>query len=466
MDANRAFEKARADLFYPPIDFEIRDVPKSYIDFSSRIKIILSENQAKMLSYRALVGLFHHELNHWVRHPYDLKTLILESYWLEGWKNRHEIRNAFDDIVVNLDLVDKGLKYVLQVYREIKPYSYLENILRAVLTEITGLKFGSFSLSEDMAEKVEKLVKIDYLDTRRSALKVNLKRFAEIVGEREYKPFFISFDFTDFPERRIRRALKEIAESFERKDFTCIFRFVGIDRSTSKFELDADVEWYLVRASNYIKRLKFRQSGSLYPHEIKDFCLEDSIDFYNPTESYLKFIPGIAKKYDLKDFEGFDRNERNVVIVIDSSGSMRNPRKDRSLAVLIGFAIAKLCLDMGWKVGVINFSGKTEILHPTRSYDVFKYIKTYQGGGTFLDVNKLKRYLKYVDAKYVLITDGGIDNLDEVKDVLSNVDLSVIWIKSDVKGRKEFERIRELNKIYEVESERDIQKVLRDILWT
>lgn len=431
----RAFEKARADLFYPPIEFEIRDVPRSYIDFTSKIKIILSENQAKKLSFEALVGLFHHELNHWVRHPYDLKTLILESYWLEGWKNIHDIRNAFDDVVVNLDLLDKGLKEVLQVYREIEPYSYIENILRAVLTEITGSKFGCFSLSEEMAEKVEKLVKIDYLDTRRSTLKVNLRRFAEIIGEREYKTFFISFNFTDFPEGKIRRALKEIAGSFERKEFKNIFRFVGIDRSTSKFELDADVEWYLVRASNYIRRLNFRKSGSLYPNEIKDFCLEDSISLYNPIESYLKFIPGIAKKYDLKDFEGFERNERDVVIIIDSSGSMRDPKKDRSLAVLMGFAIAKIYLDMGWRVGVINFSGRTEILNPTRSYDIFKYIKTYQGGGTFLDVNKIKRYLKSFDAKYILITDGGIENLDEVKDVLSNVDLNVIWIKSDVKGR-------------------------------
>ena len=465
MDVRKAFEKAREDLFYPPIDFEIRDVPRSYIDFSSKIKIVLSENQAKRLSFKALVGLFHHELNHWVRHPYDLKTLILESYWLEGWKNRSEIRNAFDDIVVNLDLIDRGLKDVLYVYREIKPYSYLENILRAVLSELTGLKF-KFSLSEEIAEKVEKLVKIDYLDTRRSALKVNLRKFAEVVGEREYKPFFISFDFTDFPEGKIRRALKEIAESFERKEFASVFRFVGIDRSTSKFELDSDVEWYLVRASNYVKRVKFRRSGSLYPNEIKDFCLEDSIEFYNPTESYLKFIPGVAKKYDLKDFEGFDRSEGNIVIVIDSSGSMRDPRKERSLAVLIAFAIAKLYLDMGWSVGVINFSGRTETLHPTRSYKVFKYIKTYQGGGTFLDVDKLKRYLRF-DAKYVLITDGGIDNLDEVKEIFSNVDLRVIWIKSDVKGKKEFERIKELKcRIYEVESERDIQRVLRDILWT
>jgi len=67
----------------------------------------------------------------------------------------------------------------------------------------------------------------------------------------------------------------------------------------------------------------------------------------------------------------------------------------------------------------------------------------------------------------VLITDGGIDNLDEVKEIFSNVDLRVIWIKSDVKGKKEFERIKELKcRIYEVESERDIQRVLRDILWT
>lgn len=463
MSVNEIFERAREDLYYPPLDFEVRDVQRSYIDFSSReFKIVLSYNQIRALSKRSLLGLLHHELNHWVKHPYDLKTLILESYWLRDWKDYSKIRNAFDDIVVNLDLIEKDLRDVVNVYRELKPNSALENIVRAVLSELTGLDFGEYELSEEMESKIDDLLKIDYLDTRKSVLKQNIVRFAEIVGEKDYKTIFINFDFRDFPDSKIFRAMKEISQDFEREEFRSVFRFVGIDRSESTFEEDADIVWYLARATNYLKFTRSKGSGSLYPNEIKDFCLEDSLDLYNPIESYMKFIPGIAKKFSLKDFEGFSRSKEDLVIVIDSSGSMSDPKREKSLAVLMAFAIAKKRIEEGGRVGVVNFSGRTVTLHPTRSYDVFKYIKAYQGGGTYLDLKVLKDFMKNVRGKYVMITDGGIDNFDEVKDFLSRFDL-IVWISRDVKGREEFERIKSLENVFEVRREEDIVEVLKNV---
>jgi hypothetical protein len=483
MNIEAIFKKARRDLFYPPIGFELRDVPKSYIDFSrKRYVIVLSRNQIEALSDKAKLGLLHHELNHWVRHPYDAKTVILELHWLKDWQNRELIRNAYDDVVVNLDLIEKGLDEITYVYREVKPITKLDHIIRALLSELTGLDFGYYKLDDELKRKLVELAEIDYLDTRRIVLKNNIRKFAQLISDvvSEHKPF-ITFTLSDFPWAEVEKALKAIAMEFEKDEFKRIAeelrvfdKRIGIDSTKSDFEFDSDVTWYLARAMNYVVKLPCKATGSLYPTEIKDFNLQDPIDSYNPVESYGKLIPGIAKKFEFEDFEGFDNRLRDAVIIIDSSGSMRNPNRDVSYAVLGAFAIAKTYLENGGNVGVVNFSGRTITLYPTKSIDVFKYLKTYQGSGTTLDLSVLRDYIERIgDADYILITDAGLQNIQDVLKFFSELKLKLklIWIKTDVKHleefRKNFEMFKSLRnvEVFEVEREEDIPRMLVS-LWT
>jgi len=477
------FKKARKDLFYPPIGFEVADVPKSYLDFSSRkYKVVISRDQIEKLSEEAIIGLFHHELNHWVRHPYDAKTVILELYWLKDWQNRELIRNAYDDVVVNLDLIERGLDEITYVYREIKPITKLDHVIRALLTELTSLDFGYYKLDDELKRKLVELAEIDYLDTRKIVLKNNIRKFAQLISDvvSEHKPF-ITFTLNDFPWVEVEKALRAIAMEFEKDDFKRIAeelrvfdKRICIDSTKSDFEFDSDVMWYLARAMNYIVKIPCKATGSLYPTEIKDFNLQDSIDSYNPVESYGKLIPGIAKRFEFEDFEGFEKRLKDVVIIIDSSGSMRNPNRDVSYAVLGAFAIAKTYIENGGNVGVVNFSGRTITLYPTKSNDVFKYLKTYQGSGTTLDLSVLRDYVEKVgDADYILITDAGLQNIQDVLKFFSELKLKLklIWIKTDVKHLEEFKRNFEMFKslrnveVFEVEREEDIPRMLVS-LWT
>jgi len=481
------FKKARKDLFYPPIKFEIKDVPNSYLDFSSRkYRIVISRKQLKSLSEKAVLGILHHELNHWVKHPYDAKTIILELHWLGKRRNKKIIRNLYDDIVVNLDLViNKGLDDITQVYREVKPITKIDHLTRALLNKITGLDFGKYKLDGVLKKKLKKLIEIDYLDTSRIRLKNNIRRFADIIEDviSEQSVPFITFDLDDFSCEDIKRALREIAKEVEKDEYIKIVkeffegfeieeeRKIGIGASDLKREFEEpDIEWYKVRAMNYTIYIKpLKKTGSLYPSEIKDFEIEDGIDSYNPIESYGKLIPGIAKRYTFEDFEGFDyKSVKNAVIIIDSSGSMRNPDKKISYAVLGAFAIAKSYIESGASVGVINFSNRNIELLPTKTDDVFRYIKIYQGGGTTLNVKQLEEYVRIVgDADYILITDAGLQNISEVLKFFSDFKygLTLIWIKSDVKDmdefRKNFEMFKKLRNvnIIEVEREEDIPRI-------
>jgi hypothetical protein len=490
----KIFQDARKDLYYPPITkFEFADV--SELDFSARkYKLFLSKELAKKLSEGALLGTFHHELNHWARHPYDAKTIILEYYWMGESKNKKIIRNLYDDVVVNLDLViNKGLDEIANVYRELPAIGRVDSLLRAFFRETTGIDFGKFRLDEELRQKLKELYEIDFLDPSKIRIKTNIRRFVQIIENlaEEARIQFSIFGLEDLAPEEIRKAMGDIAREVDpqeyRKIASQVLKELNIKEKKEKQgigiakgeklvkELEKpDVSWYKTRAQRYAIYIKaLSKKGSLYPNEIKDFELDENLDVYSPTDSYGKILPGIAKKYELDEFEGHEEVLiPDVVIIIDSSGSMRNPDREISYAVLGGFAIARNYFEHGSKVGVINFSSKNIELEPTRDRDrVYEMLRIYQGSGTTLHLDSLEQYMKKIGAEnekdYILMTDMGLDNISEVVDYFSKVNrLTIIWIKSDVKDYEIFQKSYKLLKdklpsatFVEVDDEKDIPRI-------
>jgi len=486
MKIEKIFQEARKDLYYPPLRFELAEVHSIEMDFKAgKYTILVNEKILDSFSDRAIKGLFHHELNHWVKHPYDLKTMIMEQNEIEdeSYERANLIRNLYDDVVVTLDLViNKCLDEILQFYKEFSPQSQLDSLLRAFYGDVTGMNFNPGHLRDDLRERIEKLQKIDFLDTSRMRVKRNIKEFAEIVKDliEGYRVPSSFFGIEDFPEEYVEKAILEIAEESDLNDFRkmsdTVGRWIGIakgDKLSYYFE-KPDISWYLSRASRYAVYIKpLAEKGSLYPDEIQDFELDDSVDAYSAVDSYGKILPGIAKKFTMREFEGYSENPvPDAVIIIDSSGSMRNPDSEVSHAVIGAFAIARNYLENGARVGVINFSGKNIELRPTRdAKTIYETLKIYQGHGTTLHVDELVKYVNEVDAQdYILISDAGIQNLNDVLEFFSWMKkrLTVIWIKSDVEGYEEFRRCWELFKdklspsttFVEVEQEEDIPGIV------
>ncbi|MEW6002695.1 MAG: vWA domain-containing protein [Nitrospirota bacterium] len=479
------------DLFYPPIlKVELADIEASEIDFSSRsYRIILGRDLIKTLSQEALLGIIHHELNHWVKHPYDVRTIILEDHYLGGMPNSDVIRNFFDDAVANLDLVvNKGLMEVSKAYAEIPAITKVDRLLRAFYREVTGLDFGSRRGTE-FQDRLKELTRMDFLDTTRRRIRSNIRRFAEIVGdlvEAEIVPFSL-FSLKNFSPDEIKSAMRNIAEELDPKEYRevaekVLNRVTELGISPGKASLIRDLErpdihWYKTRSNRYAICIKaFSKKDSLYPLELKDFELDDNMDIFSPVESYGKVLPGLAKKYQLEEFEGHGKlSIPDVVIIMDSSGSMRHPDLDISYAVLGAFSIARNYFEHDSRVGVINFSDTNLEVEPTwdkaRSYEM---LKVYQGGGTMLDLDRLRRYLNKLgnrveEMDLILITDAGIDNINGVVDCLSKLKAraTIIWIRGDAKGHQGFEKGYRLLKeglplsvtFVEIEDEKEIPSI-------
>ncbi|RLI74516.1 hypothetical protein DRO97_05790 [Archaeoglobales archaeon] len=458
------FNKARKDLYYPPIGIQIDKGFECKLKFGRRHKLVVGRNLLN-LPKEVLLGIFHHELNHWAKHPFDLKTVILEEYWLKEFKAVKLIRNTFDDVIVNLDLIfNKGLETISKTYTFFPVSNKLDALLRAYYEEITGLNFGKIEI--EFGGKLDKLLKIDFLNTKR--LRMNVTRFARIVEDliEEIELPFAYFSFRDFPISEIERSIGEIAREFELKEFDGVLRYLKISKGSKIAEFEkSDIRWYYERARRHSINIQsaFR-TGSIYPNEIKDYEIDDQIDFYSPIESYGKVIPGIAKKYDTSEFEATKTSIPDAVIIIDSSASMRHP-KDVSYAVLGAFVIAKNYIDNNARVGVINFSNKNIELKPRRDKSVYEYLRFYQGGGTTIEVEKLERYFNTVgyNKDVILITDAGIENIEEVEDLLEKLNAILIWVRSDVKDLKDYvdryERLKKKLDVIEIEDEKDIPKI-------
>jgi hypothetical protein len=471
------FKRARKDLYYPPIlKIELTEKQAVEVDLAAqKHKLLIGEGVADQYTEEALLGIFHHELNHWAKHPYDLKTIILEYSWLSDTAHKSEVRNFFDDVVVNLDLtINKGLEEIAQTYRELPLGDAADRLLRAFYTRVSGIDFGFRELDPDLEEKLSALRAIDFLDLNRVRIKNNIRRFAEIIdplidlGDQIGLPFTF-FNQGDFRKDEIIRAMEGIAREVTPREYQRIAAEVleeikgntlklpsqrsggkGITRGEEDLLQDLekpDVSWYRSRARRYSIFIEsLVRQGSLYPDQIMDFDLDDSIETYNPVESYGKVLPSLAKKHQLAEFERYgEYSVPDAVILMDSSGSMANPEEVVSYGVLGAFAVARNFFALGAQVGVINFSNSNLMLAPSRDRrTVYELLKTYQGGGTTLHLSELDQYMESVSGEtidYILITDAGIENVDRVIDYFSHIQgrLTVIWIKGEGDFDERFE---------------------------
>jgi hypothetical protein len=253
---------------------------------------------------------------------------------------------------------------------------------------------------------------------------------------------------------------------------------VGISPGENPVVLDLDRQdlgWYRSRSRRYSVHIdSLVKKGSLYPEQITDFQLDDSIDSFNPVESYGKLLPSLAKKHELAEFERYGQfSVPDAVLIIDSSGSMPDPDEVVSYAVLGAFAIARNYLDLGARLGVINFSNTNLELQPTAKREqVYRMLKAYQGHGTTLHLDSLEEYVKRLESTsidYILITDAGIDNIRGVVEFLGKVGgrLSVIWLKSEIALHETFKdnynllrkQLPATVKFVEIENEGDIPRL-------
>jgi hypothetical protein len=103
-------------------------------------------------------------------------------------------------------------------------------------------------------------------------------------------------------------------------------------------------------------------------------------------------MPGVTQKFVPTpiDIPTTQQVVPDLMLVIDSSGSMRHPQ-NRSYATLAGAILTNAYLANDSHVGVLNFSVNSMLLPPTRNWHhIYSALCAYYGGGTVYDIEIMK----------------------------------------------------------------------------
>jgi hypothetical protein len=239
--------------------------------------------------------------------------------------------------------------------------------------------------------------------------------------------------------------------------------------------IDADVLFYMKLAENYsipLKKLPLNEKGSLHPHAHSPWEIGSPYQDVDIWTSFGKIMPGITQIWTKREGKGRGKVEGSpdCLIAIDSSGSMINPRKSLSYAVLGAACATNAYLQNNSKVAVYNFSdapmgGKDILDYTDRREDIYRVLCKYFGGGTALDLEDLMPLIQgRKNLDFFIITDMKITNLETLIGFFGQIQNRVTAVHiGDNPYAARFEKAVEKKKnisIYTVKRKEDIPHIV------
>jgi len=440
-------EVRRRHLF-PEIPMPRFDSDHSSVAMEMRNKqIILNLEYIRTMSTvlpakTVLEALLDHGISHYTCCPWDLSThLRFYARAKEILGEEALARKATDlfmDIVADTHAVKERQSSLPLLYKN-GVRTGLEEIICSLYQRIWGIDLGF--PRED--ETVSRLATIPYLDKRRWMASLN--RFI-----RGIRPLLEESDspipdehtrmgkhgFQQYAREDIEQALRDFAVEAESPEQ---FADVLEDLQTELQAVNQDVDegmghgagspvdanrlYYMKLAENYalpLRKKDMKGSGHLHPHSHRPWEVCKPFQDLDPWCSFGKYLPGITQIWERREGQIYGKKEKtpNCLVIIDSSGSMVDPRTHLSYAVLGGGCAADTYLRHDTEVAVYNFSdalaGGKEYLSFTRSRSlIYKVLCRYFGGGTALDIDEVTAVAEESEADIFLITDMQITNLDQ-----------------------------------------------------
>ncbi len=414
----------------------------------------LSQMEGKMSVERMIEALLDHGITHYTFCPWDFHThlmLYAEAKKVMGDKElAKQAANYFIDVITDTHCVKKRFTEIPELHRYLKK-GVVEEVIASLYERIWGIDLGiphSAGGGKGHEEVVRRLTRIPYLD--RSRWPESIQKFARSLkplltieqkeketkagkgnsnpqGEHDLSHY--SFEEIDQGLRDYAKKTMALAEFREVvDDFSDDLKEAGYGMEGGMGRgrgapIDADVLFYMKLAENYsipLKKVPLEEKGTLHPHSHSPWEVGSPFQDVDVWTSFGKILPGVTQIWKKKEGKGRGKIEGtpDCLIAIDSSGSMINPRKSLSYAVLGAACAANAYLRNDSKVGVYNFSdapmGGKNILHYTnRKEEIYRVLCKYFGGGTALDLEDLTPLLQgRKNLDLFVITDMKITNLE------------------------------------------------------
>lgn len=443
---------------------------------------------------KVIEALLDHGVAHYTYCPWDFHThLTLYQEAKKVVKDKQKAQKSTDyfmDVVADTHCFKEKETPISELYRHMDR-GILDEAIHALYQKIWGkdLKVQGYE------EISRKLSRIPYLE--RKPWPESIHRFSKIIQgllEVEENSGTLSQpnpmgqnDLGRYSPEEMDQGLKEFAMStgdpgaFKEvvKDFEDELKEAGYDTSSKMglgpgSSLDADALFYMKLAENYslpIKKMPIEKSGSLYPVSHSPWELGKPFRDIDPWTSFGKVMPGITQIWERREGETFGEEEGtpNCIVVIDSSGSMTNPRQHLSHAVLGAACASDAYLRNDATVAVYNFSdakhGGRQILDYTRHRKkIYQALCHYFGGGTRLDIDDIDSLQDPSLPDIFIITDMQITNLEVLIGYLNGLENRVTAVHiGDNERAWKFKRSTTLRKnisAYSVQKKEDIPKIV------
>ncbi len=460
----------------------------------------------KMPEKRVIEALLDHGVTHYTFCPWDFHThlrLYAAAKKVVGDKDlAKQVSNHFIDVIADTHCVRKRSTEIPELHRYLKKGA-IDEIIASLYQTIWGMDLG-IPLSRAGAKShqgiVRRLARIPYLDRSRWA--ESIQKFARTIkpllieeqkeqgargGKGERNPQG-EHDLNHYSSEEIDQGLRDYARQTmtlsEFKDVVEDFSDElkgtgygmegGMGRGVGE-PIDADVLFYMKLAENYsipLKKMDLEKKGALHPYSHCPWEIGAPFQEVDVWTSFGKLMPGITQVWRKKEGKGRGKMEGtpDCLIVIDSSGSMINPRKSLSYAVLGAACAANAYLHNRSKVGIYNFSdapmgGKDILNYTNRREEIYRVLCKYFGGGTALELEDLKPLIqgkKKLDL--FIITDMKITNLEALIGFFGQIQnrVTAVHIGDNpyaTRFEKAFEKRKNVN-IYNVKRTEDIPHIV------
>ena len=414
----------------------------------------IAQMKGKMPERLVMEALLDHGISHYTFCPWDFQThlmLYAEAKKVMGDKeSAKQVANYFIDIIADTHCVKKKSTEIPELHRRLKKKK-VEEIITSLYQKIWGIDLGvlpSHPGGEGHEEVVRRLARIPYLDRSRWA--ESIRKFA-----RSIKPLIVEeeneqggqgekgpsnpqgdHDLTQYSSEEIDQGLRDYAKRTlalsEFRDMVEDFSEElkeagygmegGMGRGRGAL-IDADILFYMKLAENYsipLKKLPLEEKGSMHPHSHSPWEVGSPVQDVDIWTSFGRIMPGITQVWKKREGKGRGKVEGtpDCLIVIDSSGSMINPRKSLSYAVLGAACAVNAYLRHQSKVAVYNFSdapmgGKDILEYTDNREEIYRVLCKYFGGGTALDLEDLVPLIQgKKNLDLFIITDMKITNLE------------------------------------------------------
>ena len=460
--SERVWRRVRRKHFFPEIPRPIVGETDGNVAMEMKSKQItlsadlLDRLAEKMGREDALEALLDHGVGHHSYCPWDLKThLAIYTEAKRVVKDKSMAKRAagfFMDVVVDTNCVKRNDSCLPQLYRHME-----RGALEEVMVSLYERIWGTDLKSQTDSGVVRRLARIPYLDRKRWLESVH--KFTRVIkqlleteqeeqseGDGEKKENMMGeHDLSGFSQEEVDQGLRDFARDSQGlrefreviEDFEGELKELGFGTEGGMGRgrgglIDADVLYYMKLAENYsipLRKTPLEKRGYMHPHSHRPWEVGKPVQDIDVWTSFGKIMPGITqtwRKVAGRTF-GDEESTPDCIILIDSSGSMINPRKNLSYAVLGAACAADAYLRNGARVAVYNFSdapmGNRVILDfATGREAIYRVLCKYFGGGTALNLKDLDPLLAMAENPDVfLITDMKITNLSKVITYLAGI---------------------------------------------